>query len=276
MKATFKFALLCAATLAMVACEPNTDKPKHDDDEEEEAGFVSMISVTDKSTADWDNVPAEYLAEAKHEGSTQWDKLKSLKVYADEMYINILAEYDAEFYQDPTRLTYKDGAGEVQEYYSGLHIYLDADNSDKTGGYGDEFADANAEINLECGFLSAGKHINWDPAYFKWWGEVGADGWEWTDPSVEHDGSDYWGAIIGTGMGAIANSQQPAPGIVEIQILRESLESAGVVFAETFGLGMDIQFDWESIGVLPNAPDDAVGSAVKAPKLKVTIDRTEK
>lgn len=276
MKINFKFALMCAATLAMVACgDPNNGGGGHHEEEEEEEGFESIISVKDNSIADWNNVPAEFLAEAKHEGCTQWDKLKSVKVYADEMYINILAEYDGEFYQDPERLTYEEG-GEIQEYYSSLHIYLDADNSDATGGYGDEFADANAEVNLECGFLSAGKHINWDPAYFKWWGEVGADGWEWTDPANPGTDENYWGAIIGTGMGAIANSQQPAPGVVEIQILRESLESAGVVFAETFGLGMDIQFNWESVGVLPNAADDAAGSTVKAAKLKVTIDRTEK
>lgn len=274
MKATFKFALMCAATLAFVACNNNEpNKPSHgDDDDDDEPTFVSLISVKDNSIADWDKVPAEFLATAEHKGSTQWDKLKTLKVYADEMYINILATYDGDFYLQPDHLTYEEG-GEIQEYYSALHIYLDADNSDATGGYGDEFADANAEVNLEAGFLSAGKHINWDPAYFKWWGEVGADGWEWTDPNTPGTDENYWGAIIGTGMGAIANSQQVGVGVVEIQILRESLESAGVKFADTFGLGMDIQFDWNSVGVLPNAADDEVGSAVKAPKLKVTIDK---
>lgn len=263
MKATFKFALMCAATLAFVACQPKNEpnKPNHGEEEEDEPAFVSLISVTDNSVADWEKVPAKFLAEAKHQGSTQWDKLKSVKVYADAMYINILAEYDGAFY------------AETMDEWSSLHVYLDADNSDATGGYGDEFADANAEVNLEDAFLANNEYHNWDPAYFKWWGEVGADGWEWTDPSVEHSGDDGWGAVVATGAGAIAQSQKIGDNMVEIQILRESLEAAGVKFADTFGFGMDIQANWNSVGVLPNAADDATGSAVKAPKLKVTIDK---
>lgn len=265
MKANFKFALMCAATLAMVACgpdEPNKDKDKDKDKEDpEEEVFVSKISVTDNSDADWANVPAAFLAEAKHQGSTQWDKLKSVKVYADEMYINVLAEYDGAFY------------AETMDEWSSLHVYLDADNSDATGGYGDEFADANTEVCLEDAFLAANEYHNWDPAYFKWWGEVGADGWEWTDPSTEHTADDGWGAIVATGAGAIAKSQKIGDNKVEIQILRESLEAAGVKFADTFGFGIDIQANWSSVGVLPNAADAADGSAVKAPKLKVKIDK---
>lgn len=60
----FQFALMCAATLAFVACEKKDDggvtppTPTPDPDEPE---FVSKISVTDKSAADWDNLPADYV-----------------------------------------------------------------------------------------------------------------------------------------------------------------------------------------------------------------------
>lgn len=265
MKANFKYALMAAAALAFVACnQPTPEDP--DDDDDDEPTFVSKISVKDNSIDDWKDVPAEFLAEAKHQGSTTWDKLKSVKVYADEMYINVLAEYDGAFY------------AETMDEWSSLHVYLDADNSDATGGYGDEFADANAEVNLEDAFLADNEYHNWDPAYFKWWGEAGTDGWLWTEGSV--NGFEYtdgdglnWGAIIATGAGAIANSQKIGDNMVEIQILRESLEAAGVKFADTFGFGIDIQANWESVGVLPNAADAADGSAVKAPKLKVKIDK---
>ena len=265
MKANWKFAIMAVAALAMIACNKKQEpKPTPDPEPEPEPEvFVSRIDVTDGTDADWAKVPANYLAEAKHQGSTQWDKLKSIKVYADKMYINILAEYDGEFY------------AEAQDEWSSLHVYLDADNSDATGGYGDEFADANAEWLLEAGFLAKNEPNNYDPALFKWWGEVGGDGWEWTDPSVEHSDTDFWGAVIGEGQGGIGKSQRVGTNKVEIQLLREAIEAGGVKFADTFGIGIDIQANWTSCGVLPNAADADDGSAVKAKKLKVTIDPTE-
>lgn len=46
-------------------------------------------------------------------------------------------------------------------------------------------------------------------------------------------------------------------------------------FAETFGIGFDIQQNWTSVGVLPNADDDEAGNAVLADKLRVTIDMAD-
>jgi len=103
---------------------------------------------------------------------------------------------------------------------------------------------------------------------FKWWGEVGADGWEWTDPSVEHSGDDFWGAIVGEGQLPIGASQL-VEGKFEIQILRELIPATWD--ANEFGIGFDIQQNWSSVGVLPCAGVTEDNPAGKAKKLQVKI-----
>lgn len=58
----FQFALMCAAALAFVACDKKGEPtPTPTPDPEPEPEFVSKISTSDKSAADWDKLPAEYV-----------------------------------------------------------------------------------------------------------------------------------------------------------------------------------------------------------------------
>lgn len=258
MKKNFKYALMAIAALAMVSCNGNDpDKPNRGGEDDDEPSFVSPITL-DGQTSDWDALDASKVAVATCPEGALFTGLKSLKVYADEMYINLLVEFDE--------------AQIVDKDWTPFHIYLDADNSNATGGYGDQYADANAEWCLEGPVFSENAPADFNPAVFKWWGEAGTDGWLWTDPSIEPDDSNYWGAIIGTGMGNVGHSAS-AGNIIEIQILREGMPS-GATFAETFGIGVDIQQNWTSCGILPQLPATEDGAQGKAAKLKVTIDRT--
>ena len=152
-----------------------------------------------------------------------------------------------------------------------FHVYLDADNSDATGGYGDEFADANTDILCE-GSVFAGDPYPYNPAVFKWWGEVGGDGWDWTDPSVEHDGSDFWGAIIGEGQLPVGASER-VDGKFEIQLLRELLGTVHELNNDEFGIGFDIQQNWSSVGILPCGSATDENPSGKVAKLKVKINK---
>lgn len=60
-------------------------------------------------------------------------------------------------------------------------------------------------------------------------------------------------------------------GKYEIAMLREMM--AGVTFADTFYVGMDIQTNWESSGVLPNDAVSDENPNGHASKLAVTIDK---
>lgn len=222
------------------------------------AGDVPEIKVDDNSLADWDALPAEYVVSAVCPEDAAMLGLKSVKVYATEMYISILVEPNMEDIVDLEWVPF--------------HVYIDADNSDETGGYGDEFADANTDLLCESAIFCEGQPYAYNPAVFKWWGEVGADGWNWTDPSVEHDGSDFWGAIIGEGQLPVGNSQY-VDGKFEIQLLRELLGTVHEMNDSEFGIGFDIQQNWSSVGILPCASATDENPSGEMAKLKVKINK---
>lgn len=264
MKANWKIALMCIAAIAMVACNKDKNKPDGPDDGGD-SDFVSKVSVKDNSMAEWETLPAEYVASAVCPEGAAMDALKSVKVYADQVYINVLVEYDPEQILD--------------REWPAFHIYLDADNSDETGGYGDEFLDANAEVLLETAVFAEGQPYSYNPAVFKWWGEVGASGWCWTEHWEEEgyytgDG-DKWGAIVGEGELPIGVSQNLNDQFIEIQLLRELIPAPNGWNESEFGIGFDIQQNWNSVGFLPCAEATDDNAAGHANKLKVKIDMSE-
>jgi len=222
------------------------------------SGKVPEIDVTDGSLADWAALPAEKVVSFECPAEAAMLGLKGVAVYATAMYINILVEPNMDDLADLEWVPF--------------HVYIDADNSDATGGYGDEFTDANTDILCESAVFCEGEPYNYNPAVFKWWGEVGASGWEWTDPSVAHDGSDFWGAIIGEGQLPVGKSQY-VDGKFEIQLLRELLGTVHPLSEEEFGIGFDIQQNWSSVGILPCGPATDEDPSGHVAKLKVKINK---
>ena len=216
---------------------------------------IPEINVEDNSLADWEALPAEFVVSAECPDDAAMLGLKGVAVYSTAAYLYVLVEPNME---DITDLEWVP-----------FHIYLNADNSDATGGYGDEFTDANAEWLLETALIAEGAPHSYNPAVFSWWGEVGADGWNWTDPSVEHDASDYWGAIIGDGQLPVGQSQC-VDGKYEIRILKELITED---FADEFGIGFDIQQNWSSVGILPCGPATDEDPQGHVAKLKVKVNK---
>ena len=221
---------------------------------------IPEIDVTDNSLEDWKALPAEYVVSYECPEDAAMLGLKGVAVYATEMYINILVEPNMD---DITDLEWVP-----------FHVYIDLDNSDLTGGYGDEFTDANTDILCETGLWSGGEPNNYNPAVFKWWGEVGGDGWNWEDPENPGNETNFWGAIIGEGQLPVGNSQY-VDGKFEIQLLRELLGTVpGVEMnAGEFGIGFDIQQNWSSVGILPCVSVTDENPSGKAAKLKVKINK---
>lgn len=258
MKANWKLALMCAATIAFVACDKNqepTPNPNPNPDPEPEE-FESKIKVNDNSLADWDALPANFVVSAECPEGAAMLGLKSVKVYADQLYINILVEPNMDDIVDTEWVPF--------------HVYLNTDNSDATGGYGDEFTDANTNIMLETAIIADGAAHSYNPSVWKWWGEVGADGWLWSDPAIVGDESNFWGALIGEGQQPIGASEGVG-GKYEIQILRELIPEC--TWADEFGIGFDIQQNWSSVGILPCVEATDENPNGKAAKLKVKIDK---
>ena len=258
---TFKFALLCAAAIAMIACKPN-NKPEEEkcpDCGENpcvcEAEYVNPIDVTDGTAADWDKLDAKYVATTTHADGASMDGLKSVKVYADEMYINLLVEVNDDVVTDRA--------------WTPFHVYLNADNNAATGGFGDQWITPDVDVMLETAIFADGA-AQYNPAVFKWWGADGENGWLWTDPNGVADETNGWGALVPEGSMPIGAAQAVEGGKIEIQLMWELIPAN---WADKFTVGFDIQQSWNSVGILPNAADAEDGSEVLAEKLEVTFNK---
>ena len=210
----------------------------------------NRISVTDNSIADWKNIPVEEIYEVKCPDNATFSGLKSAKVYADDRHVNILLEPDMD---NISNIAY-------------LQIFLDTDNSNLTGGEF-WFSDANADIVLE-GILKEGNIMfSYTPSVSCWWGEVGERGeWLWANPSVEHDDSDCWGALVCELKGC---SSQYVNGMFEIQFSREQIP---VTWNDSiFGIGFAlVNGDWEPTGFLPLVSPSTDNEQGITSKLKIT------
>ena len=264
MKANWKLAIMFAAVIAFVACDKKPAGGGDDPDDPQEE-YVQKIKVDDNSLADWANVPQDKIVSFTCPANAAMLGLKSVKVYADKFYIFIQVEPNPEDIVDLEWVPF--------------HVYLNTDNSDATGGYGDQFLDANCDVLLEGAIFGnadaasfAEAAIPYAPGVFYWWGEVGGTGWEWTDPSVEHNADDKWGAIIGEGE-LQGTTSQFVDGKFEIQIMRELVPTKAGWSEDEIGIGFDIQQNWSSVGILPCAAATDENPAGHAKKLQVKIDK---
>ena len=251
MKKFFYYAALFAAlTMGFSSCGEKNGGEDIDDGEEEE--FVSLIKV-DGDFADWAALPAAKVAVAENKNADK-NALKVLKAYADKVYLNIYFEFD--------------GDQIVDRGWPAVHVYLNSDGDKATGGYGDEFADACVDCMMETAIFSSGEWNDWNPSFWKWWGETNGSGWDWIEPGRPGDEADNWGSILPEGSG-LAHGMGSG-NAYEIQILREMLPNTP--FAKTFGVGIDIQQNWTSIAWLPNAAGTDENPNGLANMLDVTID----
>ena len=212
------------------------------------------ISVTDNSVEDWLAIPEEKLAKSDCPEDAAYLGLKGVAVYANELYINILIEYDPEEIPDHTSVPF--------------HVYINTDNSDETGGYGDQWTDANVDIMMEGFLYSAaewdgdtpldeGDICDYDPVVVPWTGEVGGSGWGWgaaLDPAAP-----------------FVQSQHVGGKYVEFKMMRELIPTLVGWNEEEFGIGFDIQQSWESVGILPLISPEEGNTAGHTNKLQVKI-----
>ena len=199
----------------------------------------SLISVTDGTLSDWDYLPMEYLFETKCVEGASWDALKSVKVYADLTYINLVVEWDTEIVTDLSSVPF--------------HVYLNVDNDAPTGGFGDQWVKPNIDLLLEGYFYLDGNPCAYQPDVALYAGTPLANEWAWNWTTIE----------------ALAASQLITKGVMEIQIEYGKLP---IKLENTFTVGFDIQQSWCSVGVLPNAAADEVGNMIPAEKMLVKIN----
>ena len=258
-------AMFAAVMMAFSSCDKPAPTPGPDTDQPAEtcpdcgealedctcdelpAGAITI----DGEYGDWDALGTKVVT-ATSNPDAPLKALKVMKAYADDLYLYVYFEYDTELVDMTDWLP--------------VHFYINSDGDTATGGYSDHHLGADCDIMLEGGIYSAEGPVSYDASLFFWEGENGADGWDgWA--GADPNESNNWGADIVGGM----TSGAGADGKCEIAMLREMM--AGVTFADTFYVGMDIQTNWESSGVLPNDAVSDENPNGRANKLAITIDK---
>ena len=201
------------------------------------------ISVTDNSIEDWNNLPIGFVFESVSPADAAYTGIKSVKVYADSRFINILVELNMADLDDLEAVPF--------------HLFFNADNLDETGGYGDEFADANTDILLEGFVFENDAACDYEPGVFAWVGDIGGDGWDWEELKAEK-----------------FCQTQHVGDFIEIQLMRVYVPTLAGWNDSEFGVGFDIQQFWSSVGILPQESPTDENPYGRAHKLQVKIYRT--
>lgn len=209
------------------------EQPENPDQPEQPGEYVAKITI-DGTFDDWAALPAGSFSKTYGDEEATHPALTHCKVYADAKFIYVYFEWD------PEMTTPEAGVDHVP-----FHCYINSDGNIETGGYASEFADACSDILLE-GFIydvdENGELFigSYDPGAYAWTGTK-EDGWAW-EPDTANRVPDG-GLCEGAGV----------EGKYEFKIDRAMMADIEFPVADTFSIGFDIQSDWDSVGVLPNA-----------------------
>jgi hypothetical protein len=198
---------------------------------------------------DWAALPAGSFSKSYGDPEATHPALTQCKVYADPNFIYVYFEWDPE---------YVDGTADATPF----HCYINTDGKTSTGGYGDEFLDACSEVLLEGWIYDGAEGIlqSYDPLVQDWVAEPNTNGWGWSGVNLIEDGSG-----LGEGAGV--------EGKYEFKLDRSMLKDVGFPVADVFSIGFDIQQNWESVGVIPNAAPSEENASGVVNSLQVTTQK---
>ena len=264
-------AIFAAVMMGISSCNPDDTKPEQKPDTEQpgdetpgegegeqtpgegegeqtpgegegEEEYASPITI-DGDFADWDALDAAKVAVATTDPDAAKAGLKTVKVYADGVFINVYFEFDPDIVSDLTSVPF--------------HVYFNSDNSSNDPTSEDQWTNSG-DIDYMCeGWVfSEGAFCPYDPSLNAAGYTPDAYDWAWVD--VLPDGSS-----ISTGAGKDTK--------YEFAFTLEMMDA--IEFADTFGIGFDIQQSWNSVGILPNAAQTETNLSGTAPLLLVTFDK---
>ncbi len=242
MKKIFAIAAMAAM---LIACgdEKPENKPGNGGGttpEPEVPEYVDAITI-DGDFADWDALDASKVLVATCAENPYYGALKTVKVYADELYINIYfeAEYLAE-------------GDDANDFH--IDVCLNCDGSEDTGGYAANWTDAGIDFLLEGCVRTAGAFVDYDADAFAW--DLDAA----TAAGTPYEGW-YWNADNGVAAGAGLTAGKGTFEGYEIKITKDLIP---MDFAAEYYVGVGLSMSWNRYGLLPNADiteEDAKGLA---------------
>ena len=210
--------------------------------------FVSAIQI-DGDFSDWAAVTP---VSATCNPEAKYTALETVKVYTDEMYIHVYFEFSEDELTDLSSVPF--------------HVYINQDNN--TEGCGDDqwLGQGGQDFLFEGWVFSEGAFCTYDPGIFMYDETVLKD--DGSGPVGDGDLATIewaWASVLGDGSGIATGAG--AGNKYELSIMKEMCP--GMELAETFGLGVDIQQNWNSVGVLPNDAITDTNANGAAPMLQV-------
>ncbi len=211
------------------------------------AGPVAAAITIDGDFADWAALKAGTFSQTYGDEDATHPALTHCKVYADAEKVYVYVEWDMEFIEDTAWVPF--------------HCYINTDGNEATGGYADQFSDACSDILLEGAVYADNEICSYWSGGYPWIGEANASGWGWAPDTdnVFPDDSPTEGAGV--------------DGKYEFSIDRQMFAAVGFPFADVFSIGFDIQQNWSSVGILPNAAPTEDNAAGVVASLKVTTQK---
>lgn len=188
---------------------------------------VTASITIDGDFADWAALPEGSYSKTYGDGEATHPALTHCKVFANAEKVYVYVEWDMEYIEDKAWVPF--------------HCYINTDGNEKTGGYADQFSDACSDVLLEGAVYADGEICSYWAGGYPWIGEPNASGWGWapdTDNIFPEEAPTEGAGIDGK---------------YEFSIDRKMFADAGFPFADEFSIGFDIQQNWSSVGILPNA-----------------------
>lgn len=201
----------------------------------------------DGDFADWAALPEGSFSQSFGDEDATHAALTYCKVYADAEKVYVYVEWDMEYIEDKSWVPF--------------HCYINTDGNAATGGYADEFSDACSDILLEGAVYADDEICSYWAGGYPWIGEPNAAGWTWapdTDNIFPEEAPTEGAGIDGK---------------YEFSIDRKMFADAGFPFADEFSIGFDIQQNWTSVGVIPNAAPSEESPSGTVPSLKVKTNK---
>ena len=207
----------------------------------------AVYLTMDGDFSDWAALPAKSFSQTYGDEDASHPALTHCKVYANSEYIYVYVEWDTDYITDKSWVPF--------------HCYINTDGNATTGGFSDQFADACSDILLEGAVYADDAICSYWAGGYAWIGEANGSGWGWapdTDNLFPEDAP-----TVGAGI----------DGKYEFSISRSMMAAVGFPIADVFSIGFDIQQNWNSVGVLPNASASESNPSGTAPSLTVTTQK---
>lgn len=201
-----------------------------------EADLPKSAIDIDGDFSDWDALDAKYVSTAYGDPNAPYSVLQMMKAYADMDALYVYFEYDlSKIHPEP----------DVE--YVPFHIWINSDNDNYTGMWTSYFYNAGVDYLLESFLYNEGNLDYMEAGLFQYAGPDCEESWAWKEYAS--------GVSYGAGDGK---------GAYEIRLDRSRLP-----IYDIFTIGIDIQEQWSSVGILPNAAPTEENPSGIAPLLYV-------